>query len=244
MKILPRFWLCVLLLPACAGRPAAAPGAAPEKIAALSFLGDELVVDVISRSILRPRENTLDISPWKLDQRVREDLRAYVEAQPGKEYVTLAIDEGELEEALRVRENRWRKTVGKYNQALLDLLFRRAGEQGITGFFLVTKAERLENFPLHKGAVGIYCFDRRDKAARAYPYFAFDFSYWNVTQKKRVFQASVNPGHTKHFAFAECKQVAEMKDHVAELEAPAKDALSGIWAKLMEQMGWESLPKP
>lgn len=236
--------LCALLL-SCSHPKTSLPEAnAPkETVAALSFLGDELVVDVISRSLLSAREATVDISPWKLDQRWRELFEAAA-GENGKEFRAFALDPAELERVLSLRENRWKKTMGKYNQALLDLLFKKAEEQGIQNFFLLTRRENADKFPLHKGPTGVYCFDRKQKTARAYAYFVFDFSYWSVAAKKKIFQAAVDPGFTQQLTFADCKQVAGMKDHVAELEVPVREAQVAVELELLSRMGWKKPSSP
>jgi|GEM_PF-7067782 len=238
-KCLP-FLLLAALLFSCAGQEprAAAVPTAPERVAAISVIGDELVVDVIARSVIRGKQSTLDVSAWKMNEVFRKLLEEGAAAR-GKEAHSLKLDPKAFEKVLHLRENRWRKTVGRYSQALLDFLFREAEAQGIQAFFLLTRIDAPERFPLHKGSAGIYCADRKDKLPRAYAYFGFDFSYWNVAERRRVYQQEVNPGHTQEMLFADCKEVVDIKDPVGALREPVAHTMELLVEKLFANMHWE-----
>jgi hypothetical protein len=239
MKILALL-LCALLL-SCSHQPPSIQ-AQPETVAVLSLLGDELEVDVASRSLLSARQHPLDISPWKLNEGFRALLEDAAKAR-GKEAKALSVDPAALERALALREGRFRKVLGHYNQALLDLLFREAEAQGISHFFLLTPRLGNEKFPQHRGTAGVHCSDLKQKQAKAYAYFAFELAYWHVASKRRVFWETAGPPYTQDQAFAECSAVANSKEPLVDLEAPVRQAMATVVSKVVAKMGWEK-PTP
>lgn len=239
-NLLPAF-LLLGFLTSCAGQqaePAKEQSVTPETVAAVSVIGDELVIDVIARSVIRGKDTRLDVSSWRMNDGFRSLLESGAAAR-GKEARSFRLDPQALEKVLHLRENRWRKTVGRYNQALLDFLFREAQAQGIRHFFLLTKIDAPERFPLHKGSAGIYCADLKGKIPRAYAYFGFDFSFWNVAERKRAYQQEVNPGLTQEMQFADCKEVVELKDPVDALKEPVLHTMELLVEKLFANMHWE-----
>ena len=174
-----------------------------DHVSAAAFLGNEFVVDLSSRSLLRSRETILNSSSWQLDAAFRDLFQAGVRVR-GREFRAFELDQKALEKALGTRESRWKKTSGKQSHALMEQLFLAAEGQGIRYFFLLTPLPEHELFPLHQGTAGAYCHDRDAKDARAYVYFLFDFTFWDVRGHGKVFEMEVNPGATESMTFADC----------------------------------------
>ncbi len=206
-------------------------------ISAASFLGDDFVVDVIDRTIFQKKESIHDVESWQVDQQLR-DLLAEEARKRGKEFRSLELDPAEVNELLERRESRWKRVVGKQSQALMELLFRQAEKQGVEYLLLAAPAARRDNFPLHIGQMGVFCYDRKLRKSQASPYFFFDFSLWNVASRKKLFQTTVDPTFTRDRAFAECAKVAEIKDVKEELAAPAREALAAVVQRLFLAMGF------
>ena len=230
--------LCALL-PSCSRQPLA-PDLKKEieEVSAVSLLGSDFTIDVISRSVISSKERALDVSAWKVDETFRSLLEEHSKER-GKNFRTLALDPGSLEKALAVRESRWKKILGTHSQAALDLLLRKAGEQRIHYLFLVSPLENRRDFPLHKGNMGIYCYDRKLLKSRAYAYFFLDFSLWDVKAKKKIFREAVDPAYTQEMAFAECREVAELKEPLEALKDPVHHTMKLLVDKLFTKMGWE-----
>lgn len=224
----------------CAHQALDSRPAPSETVAAISLLGDELVLDIASRSLISANKQAgLDIGTWNLNQKFVNSLEEGARAE-GKAACPFSLDPVGLEKAHNVREDRWKKVVGRYNQALLDFLFREAEDRGISHFFLLTPLSAPPaRFPRHNGTVGIFCSDQKDPLSRAYAYFSFDFSYWSVAGRKRIFQQEVNPGVTEQLIFAGCREVAELKDPVEALREPVHHTLELLVKGLFAKMGWE-----
>ncbi len=229
-------------LQACAGASLSSQEKAQvDKVSAASFLGHELTVDVAARTLLSKNSARLDVSAWKVDEAMRAFLRDGVAAR-GKEYRALTLDEESLKKALGARETRWKRVRGKYNQALLELVLHEAARVGAQYLFLVYPLESLERFPLHAGPLGVYCNDRGDKDARAYAYFEFDFSLWDVGARQKIFQGTVDPGVTESLSFASCEAAAKLPEPVRQLEEPTKRTMGLLVDALFEKMGWAKAP--
>ncbi len=242
MKLVP-LALCVLLF-SCASQPSSTeepPLKAAVTIASFSHLGADFTVDVISRSILRPKEQSLDVTKWGVDAAFGEKLASEAKAQ-GREALLLRLDAAALQKALSTRESRWRKFVGRYNQALVDYLLVQAAEQGVSHLFVLSPLESRETFPLHKGNMGIYCYDRKILKSRAYAYFFADFSLWDVKEKKKIFQRTVDPAFTQEMTFAECREVAELKEPLEALREPVDHTIDLLVKKLYAQASAKMVP--
>lgn len=230
--------LLLVFLSACARKPLSAEQQkAIDVVSAVSFLGDEFVIDVTSRSLLRAKETAIDVRAWKMDESFRDLLRERVQAG-GRDFRPFALDQEAVDKALGQRENRWKRVLGKQSQALMELLFREAEKQGIHFFFLALPLNDADHFPLHKGTMGVYCSDRQARHAKANPYFKFELTVWNVTARKKTFRAVVDPELTSVLQFSECEAVAEMKELGRELENPVKQALALVTDALVEKLGW------
>jgi len=226
------------LFTACSAQPISAERQKSFRVlSAVSFLGDELVANVVSRQVMVPKEQSLDVAAWKTDEVFRDLLADGAKAR-GKEFLPFSLDPTALGKALGAREGRWKRIAGKYNQALLDLLFRSAEAQGIEAFFLITASETNEKFPFHKGNKGISCQERNSQP-RAYAYFNLDFSYWSVSERKRLFRQIVEPEFTQDQLFAECREVADLKDPLEALREPVQYTMAKVVEKLFLKMGWE-----
>lgn len=235
MKLAP-LALCVLLF-SCASQPSSTeekPLLAPVTMAAFSHLGAEFTVDVISRSIIRPEEQSLDVTKWDVDAAFRDKLLEEAKAQ-GRETRALSLDAAALQKALSTRESRWRKFVGRYNQALVDYLLTQAAGQGVSHLFVLSPLESRDTFPLHKGNMGIYCYDRKILKSRAYAYFFLDLTLWDVKAKKKVFQRTVDPAASQDMTFAECREVAELKEPLEALREPVDHTIGLLVKKLYAQ---------
>lgn len=236
----------VLLLYSCASQPATEATSAPAKpavaVTAFSHLGSDFTVDVISRTIIRPKEDTLDAASWGVDAAFRDGLAGEANAY-GQEFRALTLDPKALQRALNARESRWKKLVGRHNQALLDFLLARAGEQGLDVLVLVSPKEGRERFPLHKGNMGIYCYDRKLLKSRAYAYFFADITAWDVKAKKKLFQKAVDPASTQDMAFATCREVADLKEPLVSLKEPVSHTIllltRKVFPEIAAKMGWE-----
>jgi hypothetical protein len=245
MRQLPLLLIVFLLLSACARQPLS-----PEQqgrvdtVGAVSLLGDEFIVDVITRSLLHKQEEVLGTKDWQVDASFKRLLGEGSSARK-KDFRDFHLDPAALERALGMREDRWKRITGRQNQLLMELLFAEAEKQGIHYFFLIAPMESHENFPLHRGNMGIYCYDRALRHSKAYPYFQFDFTFWDVAARKKLFQAAVDPSVTEVLSFAECEAVAQMKEPAKELEGPVKQAMGLIVDGLFQKMGWGAVtPAP
>ncbi len=245
--------LGAFLLFSCASEPTKERSPSPVKppestVAAFSHFGSDFTVDVISRSLLRPKETSLDISPWGLDSFVQG--RMETEARElGLKAKALSLDVGGLEKALHARESRWKKFLGKYNQALVDFLLDKASQQKVDFLFLLSPVETRDSFPLFKGNMGIYCYNRKLRKERAYAYFFGELTVWDVKERKKVFHRLVDPSSTQEMTFAECQEVAELKEPQSSLREPvlhtAELLVKEIFGKAAEKLGWkESVPEP
>ncbi len=234
-KLLP-----LVLLTACAAKPLSPERTSSiDQVSAVSLLGDQLVVDVDSRTLLHSTQRALDASSWDLDGAFRAFLQAGVEER-GRKFVPLAAEQAQLEKVAGVRESRWKKIVGRQSQALLDLLFETADRQGVRYLFLLTPPTTLhERFPQHRGNFGAYCNDRSAAGAQAYVYFFFDFALWDVPARRKVFAYTVDPSVTEALPFGGCSTVSEMKEPVRELQDPVKTAARLVVDALFEKMGWK-----
>ena len=188
-----RFFFLLLLLVSCARTPPVVVGVQrPDRVAVFSRIGNSFVVNLQSKALLRPKETVLDIASWNLDQNFAEQFREGLRER-GREFVDFALDRGELERVLKVRESRWKKIEGKESQALLDFLLRSAEANGIRWIFLLSPELERARFPLHQGEVGAYCNDKAKADSKAYIYFFFRFSVWDVERKKKIFEQLVDP---------------------------------------------------
>lgn len=230
-----RLLALVLLLTACAHRPASET---LDKVGAMSLLGDTLVVDVSSRSLLKSSERTLDVSGWGVDNSFRELFKQGI-VERRKDYVPFNLEPAQLEKIAGVRERRFQKNVGDQSQALLDALFEEADRKGMRYFFLLTPARKRERFALHRGNYGATCDDRDNKDAQAYVYFFFDFVLYDVAARKKVFFTTVDPSVTQMMTFGGCKVVADLRDPVKQLEDPMKKTMGLLVDALFEKLGWK-----
>lgn len=235
----------LLVLSSCSSQPAA-PSANPltkpaSTVAAFSHLGNDFTVDVISRTLIRPKEQSLDVSAWGVDAALVQRTRAEAEGY-GQRYKPLELDPKAVDRAIHTRESRWKKFLGKHNQALLDLLLKKAGEQGVDTLVWLSPMESRDTFPLHKGDMGIYCYDRKILKSRAYAYFFLDLSVWDVKAKKKLFHKQVDPAATQEMTFAECQEVANLKEPVTALKEPVAHSIDLLVKKVMreaaEELGW------
>lgn len=206
-------------------------------VSAASFLGDEFLRNAGPRTIFVQHGQKVDVAAWKLDAFFQDLLAEGVKAR-GKEFRALNLDAAELEKALGLRETRWKKTRGKYNQALLDLLLRQADSQGVHFLFMAYPLESLERFPSLRGPLGAACGGEN----RAYVYFEFDFSLWDVKEKKKIFQGTVDPSITEQLTFATCQAAEKLEDPAQQLEDPTKKTLGLLVDALFEKMGWKKAP--
>lgn len=245
-----RAFAATLFLFSCASQPASegtGPSAKPAStVTAFSHLGNDFTVDVISRTIIRPKEASLDVSSWGVDAAFRDGIAESARAH-GQGFRALTLDPKALERALNARESRWKKFVGRHNQALLDFLLARAGEQGLDVLVLVSPKEARDSYPLHKGNMGIYCYDRKLLKSRAYAYFFAEVTAWDVKAKKKLFQRAVDPSATQEMAFAECREVADLKEPLASLKEPVAHTIQllarKVFPELAAKMGWEKTPE-
>ncbi|MGZ3651350.1 MAG: hypothetical protein ACXWR1_17055 [Bdellovibrionota bacterium] len=211
-----------MLLSACSRQPLATR--AVNQVGAVSVLGNEFVLP----------SSKFNDSTWKVDAAFREALKAGV-TERGKEYRALEPSPAELERALGVRESRWKKVVGKESQAVLDLLFRTADRDGIRYFFLVSPIEAHERYPLQKGTLGAAC----NEEGRAYVYFYFRFTLWDVAARRKAFEYDVNPSVTSALTFGDCAALGSLSDPGTQLEDPVKKTMSLLVDALFDKMGWK-----
>jgi len=236
--------LTALALAGCVAKPLT-----PEQsqkvdvVSAVSLLGNDFHIDALSRPLLRHSEKSLDVSAWKIDDTFRDLLREGSVSR-GKEFRVLNLDPVAVEKIQKSRENRWKKVLGKQNQALMELLFRQAEAQGVPYFFLLTNLENPERFPLHQGPAGVFCNDQDPKNARASVYFSFDFSLWDVAKKKKVFEQVVDPSVTEVMTFGDCKIIAALADPETQLEDPVKKTMGLLVDALLDKMGWKKPGQP
>ncbi|HEY8279401.1 MAG TPA: hypothetical protein VIH99_07260 [Bdellovibrionota bacterium] len=212
---------------------------AVDSVAAVSLLGNDFAIDLISPSPLTAStESLVDISGWKLDESFRELLRQGAVSR-GRVFQDFTLDPDALKKALSVRESRWKRVEGKESQALLDLLFAEAERRGLKYFFLLTPFVPAERPAPYRYPSGVFCSDRKPRPSRAYPYFVFRFSLWKVESRQRVFAYEVKPGDTDQLVFADCRELATMKNPELLLEKPVKDAMDLVVAALFEKLGWK-----
>jgi hypothetical protein len=233
------FLACVLSacgLAACASQPLSAERLTGP-FSAASFLGDSFSFEVGPRSLFQGRGPVLPVPSWQLDETLRGRLAEGLRAR-GKEYRELSLDPAEAERALGVRESRWRKVEGRYGQALLGLLFRRAEERGVRYFFLAVPSRGDDGSPLHPAASGAFCAKGGGEEGRAFVYFSFDLSLWDVSARHRVYETRVGPRATEGIPFGACSAVAAVADPGKALEDPAKKTLGLLVPSLFEKMGW------
>jgi hypothetical protein len=218
-----------------------APSPQGTTVSAASFLGNELGIDSMAGSQILAREKHLDVQAWKLDDSFLQLIQAGSKER-GKEFRPLDLNSAEIQRAVKIRESRWKKTLGKYNQALLDAVLREAEKQGVRQLLFISPLESMERFPSYRGPVGIHCNNAIAKGGRAYAYFEWDVSLWDVPTQKKLFQVSVDPSLTEILTFADCQTAAQLSEPVTQLEDPVKKTLGLVADAIFDKMGWKRLP--
>lgn len=232
--MLRALFVCFLLLSSCATTHAPFSDSSPDVFSAATFLGDEFITELSPAAVSFGRPKSVPVKSWKIDKSFVSQIQEATKARK-REFKALALDSQELERALKVREGRFEKTVGKYNQAVMDLLFRQAEKQGVNFLFLGWPINKLERFPLYFGPMGMHCASKEN---RAFIYFVFDFSLWDVKAQKKIFQGTVTPDTTEVMSFADCTAAAQLPHPVEQLEDPAKKTLELLVDALFRKMGW------
>lgn len=241
-----KLWLMVFLgLIACASKPLSpAEQAGVETIGLVSLIGDSFYLDVIRKPLAVNPQKKFDVGAWSVDEsfeiRFAERLRGL-----GRRVAEMELDPVAVKAAIGDGEDCWHLPLKGDGSPLTDLLLREAKKRGISHFLLLLPIESHTSYPLHRGPMGVYCYDRILRKTQAAPYFFLRASFWGVKEGKRLFAMDIDPSVTSELGFASCRELEKIgRKQLVDKAGPAvQAAVTKATDTILRQMGWVVDPR-